>query len=48
MIGVYISFANYMLHLWGALMYFSAHISGQRVFILLCGSKHATIKIANN
>jgi hypothetical protein len=30
------------------LMYFSGNISGQRVFILLCGSEHATIEIANN
>jgi hypothetical protein len=48
MIGVYTSLANYILHLWGPLLYFSGHISGQRVFILLCGSKHAAIEIANN
>jgi hypothetical protein len=37
MIRVYTSLANYILHLWAPLMYFSSHISGQRVFILLCG-----------
>jgi hypothetical protein len=29
-------------------MYFSGHISGQRVFILLCGLEHVAIRIANN
>jgi hypothetical protein len=48
MIGVYTSLANYILHLWVSLMYFSGHTSGQRVFILLCGSEHATIEIANS
>jgi hypothetical protein len=28
-------------------MYFGGNISGQRVFILLCGSEHAAIEIAN-
>jgi hypothetical protein len=48
-IEVYTSLANYILHLCGgALMYFSGHTSGQRVFILLYDSEHATIEIANN
>jgi hypothetical protein len=47
-IRVYTSLANYILHLWGPLIYFSSHMSGQRVFILLCGSEHAAIEIANN
>jgi hypothetical protein len=29
-------------------MYFSGHISGRRVFILLRGSEHVAIEIANN
>jgi hypothetical protein len=29
-------------------MYFSGHILGQRVFILLCGSEHAVIEIVNS
>jgi hypothetical protein len=29
-------------------MYFSGHISDQRVFILLCDLEHAVIEIANS
>jgi hypothetical protein len=47
-IEVYTSLANYILHLWVPLMYFSDHISGQRVFILLCSSEHVAIEIAKN
>jgi hypothetical protein len=47
MIEVYISLAISFI-LGRLLMYFSGHISSQRVFILLCGSEHAVIKIVNN
>jgi hypothetical protein len=30
------------------LMYFSGHISGQKVFILLCGLEYVSIEIASN
>jgi hypothetical protein len=44
MIGVYTSLANYILHLWGALMYFSSHMS-HGVIIWL---KTEDIKVATN
>jgi hypothetical protein len=47
-IEVCTSLANYILYLWGPMIYFSGHISDQRVFILLCGSEHTAIEIANN
>jgi hypothetical protein len=43
-IGVYTSLANYILHLWGSLMYFSSHISSHGVIILLSGLEHAVVE----
>jgi hypothetical protein len=48
MIGVYTLLTNYILHLWRPLIYFSSHMSDQRVYILLCDSEHAAIELANN
>jgi hypothetical protein len=48
MIGVHTSLVNYILYLRRPLMYFSGHISSQRVCILLCGLEHVVVKNANN
>jgi hypothetical protein len=48
MIGVLYFIGQLYLVFVGALMYFSGHISGQIVLILLCGSEHAAIEIANS
>jgi hypothetical protein len=47
-IEVYTSLANYILHLWGALMHFSSHILSHGVIMLLCSFEHAIIDVANN
>jgi hypothetical protein len=35
MIEIYISLANYVLHLWGALIYFSSHMSSHEAIMWL-------------
>jgi hypothetical protein len=46
-IEVYTSLTNHILY-FVEVIDFSGHISGQRVFILLCGLEHAVIEIANS
>jgi hypothetical protein len=44
-IGVYTSLPNYILHLWGALMYFSSHMLSHGVIMWF---RIEDIKVASN